>query len=75
MSDITSRIQTYLVRADLDRYLIDTLVIAKNIHTFMAALGDAPAFISDDTLYTYTVPLLGEDGACSLIDEMVADAI
>jgi L-methionine (R)-S-oxide reductase len=69
MSEITTRIQTYLVRADLDRYLIETPVIAKNIHAFMSALGEAPA-ISDDTLYTYRVPLLGENGACSIIDEM-----
>jgi L-methionine (R)-S-oxide reductase len=70
MSDINTRIQTYLVRADLDRYLVETPVIAKNIHGFMAALGEAPAFISDNTLYTYQVPLLGENGACSIIDEM-----
>jgi L-methionine (R)-S-oxide reductase len=70
MVDITSRIQNYLVRADLDRYLIETPVIAKNIHAMMAALGEAPAFISDDTLYTYQVPLLGENGACSIIDEL-----
>lgn len=70
MADITSRIQNYLVRADLDRYLIETAVIAKNIHAMMAALGETPAFISDDTLYTYRVPLLGENGACSIIDEL-----
>jgi L-methionine (R)-S-oxide reductase len=70
MSDITTRIQTYLVRADLDRYLIETPVIAKHIHGLMAALGEAPEFISEDTLYTYPVPMLTENGACSIIDEL-----
>ncbi len=69
-ADITTRIQTYLVRADLDRYLVHTPVIVKNIHAIMAALGELPPTFHLDTLYTYQVPMLGENGACSLIDEM-----
>ncbi len=69
-TDITARIQTYLVRADLDRYLLQTPVISKGIHAIMAALGELPPTFHLDTLYTYQVPMLGENGACSLIDEM-----
>lgn len=68
--DTTTRIQTYLVRADLDRYLVHTPVISKNIHAIMAAIGEVPPDFHLDTLYTYQVPMLGDDGACSLIDEM-----
>ena len=66
----TTRIQSYLVRADLDRYLVQTPVIAKNIHAIMAAMGGLPPDFHLDTLYTYAVPQLGDDGACSLIDDM-----
>ncbi len=66
----TTRIQSYLVRADLDRYLVQTPVIAKNIHAIMAAMGGLPPDFHLDTLYTYAVPQFGDDGACSLIDDM-----
>lgn len=68
--DIHTRIQTYLVRADLDRYLAHTPVIAKAIHGVMAAIGgDAPQ-LTADTLYTYPVPMLSEDGTCSIIEAL-----
>jgi L-methionine (R)-S-oxide reductase len=70
MQDINSRIQTYLVRSDLDRYLPHVAVIAKSIHGVMAALGELPPDFSQDALYTYRVPMLSEDGSCSLIDEL-----
>ncbi len=68
--DINTRIQTYLVRADLDRYLVHTPLVAKAIRSTMDAMGELPRDISLDTLYTYAVPVLGNDGACSLIDEI-----
>jgi putative methionine-R-sulfoxide reductase with GAF domain len=69
MQDIHTRIQTYLVRADLDRYLNETTVIAKCIRSIMDAMGELPD-ISLDTLYRYPVPMLSEDGSCSLIEEL-----
>ncbi|MCA2999686.1 MAG: GAF domain-containing protein [Burkholderiales bacterium] len=69
MQDIHARIQTYLVRADLDRYLNETAVIAKCIRSIMDAMGELPD-ISLDTLYRYPVPMLSEDGSCSLIEEL-----
>ena len=69
MQDINTRIQSYLVRSDLDRYLVQTPVIAKAIRGIMDAMGELPA-LSLDTLYRYAVPLLGDDGACSIIDEL-----
>lgn len=68
--NINTRIQTYLVRADLDRYLPHTPVIAKAIQGIMGAMGVLPADFALDTLYTYPVPVQSEDGSCSLIDEL-----
>jgi L-methionine (R)-S-oxide reductase len=65
-----TRIQTYLVRADLDRYLPHTPVIAKAIEGIMGALGVLPPDFNLDTLYRYPVPMQSEDGTCSLIDEL-----
>jgi L-methionine (R)-S-oxide reductase len=70
MQDINTRIQTYLVRADLDRYLPHVPVMTKAIHGIMAALGELPPQFDLQTLYTYQVPMMGDDGTCSLIDEM-----
>ncbi len=70
MSDTNTRIQIYLVRADLDRYLVETPVIAKYVHATMSAMGALPETFNLDTLYTYQVPMLSDDGACSLIEEM-----
>jgi L-methionine (R)-S-oxide reductase len=70
MQNSHTRIQTYLVRADLDRYLVQTPVIAKAIHAIMSAMGDVPPDFNLDTLYRYSVPMLSDDGACSLIEEL-----
>jgi L-methionine (R)-S-oxide reductase len=70
MQDINTRIQTYLVRADLDRYLPHVPMVSKAIHGIMAALGELPPKFDLQTLYTYQVPMLSDDGSCSLIEEM-----
>lgn len=68
--DIHTRIQTYLVRADLDRYLGSTADIATNIRGLMGAMGSLPPDFNLDTLYRYGVPVLSEDGSCSIVDEL-----
>jgi putative methionine-R-sulfoxide reductase with GAF domain len=70
MQDINTRIQTYLVRADLDRYLVETPVIAKYIRGIMDVMGELPPDFNQDTLYSYPVPMMSEDGSCSLIEEL-----
>jgi L-methionine (R)-S-oxide reductase len=70
MQNSHTRIQTYLVRADLDRYLVQTPVIAKAIHGIMSAMGDVPPDFNLGTLYSYSVPMLSDDGSCSLIEEL-----
>ncbi len=68
--DTKRRIQRYLSAADLDDLLAYAPRIELAIHNLMAALGGSAPEISLDTLYTYRVPLLAEDGTCSLLDEL-----
>lgn len=66
----TQRIQHYLVRANLDLLLDYTSVIEKTVATFIVSLGDLPPGFADDALYSYQVPMLSDDGSCSLIEEL-----
>ena len=63
------KIQRYLFACGLDALADHTPVIEKTIHDFIAQLG-TPMEVSNDALYRYDVPLISEDGSCSLIDEM-----
>ena len=63
------KIQRYLFASGLDGLADHTPVIEKAIHDFIAQLG-TPMEVSNDALYRYEVPLISEDGSCSLIDEM-----
>jgi putative methionine-R-sulfoxide reductase with GAF domain len=63
------RVQRYLFSCGLDELADHTPIIEKAIHDFIAQLG-TPMDVSNDALYRYEVPLISEDGSCSLIDEM-----
>ena len=63
------KIRSYLFTAGLDALADHVPVIEKAIHDFIAQLG-TPMDVSNDALYRYEVPLISEDGSCSLIDEM-----
>lgn len=65
-----ARVQQYLVRANLDSLLDYTPVIEKSVAAFIVALGDLPPGFADDALYSYQVPMLSDDGSCSLIEEL-----
>ena len=69
-SNVTQRIQQYLIRTDLDDLLDHTPVIEKCVRAFIEALGDLPPGFDENTLYTYSVPMMSEDGTCSLIEEL-----
>jgi putative methionine-R-sulfoxide reductase with GAF domain len=69
-ANATERIQQYLVRADLDELLDYTAVIEKCLRAFIESLGDLPPAFDDNTLYAYPVPMLSEDGTCSLLEEL-----
>lgn len=63
------KIRSYLFASGLDALGDHVPVIEKAIHDFIAQLG-TPMDVSSDALYRYEVPLISEDGSCSLIDEM-----
>lgn len=58
---------------DLDPALVEDL--AEALREFVADAGAAmPERVDEDALYTYRVPELSEDGACSLVEELAAEA-
>ncbi|MEP7154167.1 MAG: GAF domain-containing protein [Betaproteobacteria bacterium] len=63
------KIRSYLFACGLDALADHIPVVEKAIHDFIAQLG-TPMEVSNDALYRYEVPLLSEDGSCSLIEEM-----
>lgn len=63
------KIRRYLFTSGLDALADFVPVIEKTIHDFIAQLS-TPMDVSNDALYRYEVPLISEDGSCSLIDEM-----
>ena len=63
------KIRSYLFTAGLDALSAHVPVIEKAIHDFIAQLGTSMN-VSNDALYRYEVPLISEDGSCSLIDEI-----
>ncbi|MBI2380585.1 MAG: hypothetical protein HYV16_07510 [Gammaproteobacteria bacterium] len=57
---------------DLDPALVEDL--AEALREFVADAGAAmPAHPDEAALYTYRVPQLSEDGACSLVEELAAE--
>ena len=63
------KIRSYLFTSGLDALADHVPVIEKAIHDFIAQLG-TKMDVSNDALYRYEVPLISEDGSCSLIDEL-----
>ena len=63
------KIRHYLFAVGLDALADHIPVIEKAIHDFIAQLG-TPMEVSNDALYRYQVPLMSDDGTCSLIEEM-----
>jgi L-methionine (R)-S-oxide reductase len=68
--DITKLIQIYLFSADLIRLLPLASRIETAAHDFINMLGELPHEFDENALYRYPVPMLSDDGACSLIDEL-----
>ncbi|WP_028534789.1 GAF domain-containing protein [Paludibacterium yongneupense] len=65
----TSELAAYLKEQALDLETIEVQIAAMTLGAVLDA--DKPPAHSD--LYRFPVPLLGEDGACSLVDELAAE--
>ena len=65
-----TRITDYLQRAQLEISTANLAAIQRTIAALIDTLGDVTTRLSEETLYTYAVPMLSEDGTCSLLEEV-----
>src|SRR4051794_1323241 len=65
-----NRIAEYLRLAGLQSLYAREGDVQRAIHDLMEAMGEKVEVADPATLYSYQVPLLTEDGACSIVDEM-----
>ena len=63
-----ARIAGYLRAAGLAQLEGHEDEVALAIADFLEAMGEKVAIGDPASLYTYPVPMLGEDGACSVLD-------
>ena len=64
------RIAAYLRAAGLESLLGRETAVERAILDLMEAMGEKVAILDPASLYTYLVPMLSEDGSCSIVDEM-----
>jgi L-methionine (R)-S-oxide reductase len=67
---IEKLIRAYLFETDLESLLPLARSIEASTHDFISAIGELPYDFDEDALYRYPVPMLTEDGSCSLADEI-----
>jgi putative methionine-R-sulfoxide reductase with GAF domain len=70
MSESRGRIHDYLRIAGLESLFGREADIERAVRDLVEAMGEKVAFGDAATLYTYRVPMMTEDGACSIVDEM-----
>jgi len=70
MTEAAGRIAGYLRRAGLESLGGREANVERAVRDLMEAMGETVAVPDEASLYTYRVPLLTPDGACSVVDEM-----
>lgn len=68
--DTRGRISNYLRLAGLESLLGREADVERAVRDLMEAMGEKVAIGDPATLYTYRVPMLTEDGTCSVVDQM-----
>jgi len=68
--DAAARIATYLRIAGLESLSGREGGVERAIRDLMEALGEKVHIGDPDSLYSYRVPMLTEDGTCSIVNEM-----
>ena len=68
--DSTPRIASYLRVAGLESLSGREAAVERAVLDLMEAMGEKVAILDPSSLYTYRVPMLTEDGACSIVDEL-----
>ncbi|MGE5096084.1 MAG: GAF domain-containing protein [Betaproteobacteria bacterium] len=64
------RITEYLRLAGLQSLALREGEVERAVHDLVEAMGEKVGISDPASLYTYQVPLLTEDGACSVVDQM-----
>ena len=70
MSDARTRITDYLRIAGLESLMGREADVERAVRDLMEAMGEKVAIGDASSLYRYQVPMLTEDGTCSVVDEM-----
>ena len=68
--DAAARIATYLRLAGLESLSGREADVERAVLDLMEAMGEKVAIGDASSLYTYQVPMLTEDGSCSIVDEL-----
>lgn len=68
--DATGRIRAYLRAAGLESLVGREGEVERSIHDLLEALGEKVEIADPQSLYTYPVPMLSADGACSAVEEL-----
>jgi L-methionine (R)-S-oxide reductase len=69
-SGTRTRISDYLRLAGLESIIGREADVERAVRDFIDAMGEKVAVGDADSLYTYQVPMLTEDGACSIVDQL-----
>lgn len=64
------RIAAYLRIGGLESLIGREAAVERAIHDLVEAMEDKVAVLDPSSLYTYLVPMLTEDGSCSIVDEL-----
>lgn len=64
------RIDAYLDAAGLRGEEVESAEVSTALRDLLDALGELPDEFDEAALYRYVVPMLSEDGTCSLIEEL-----
>ena len=70
MNEGRSRIADYIRAAGLQTLTAREADVERAVHDLVDAMAERPAIREADSLYTYRVPMLTEDGTCSVADQM-----
>lgn len=70
MTEGAGRIALYLRRAGLESLANREADVERAVRDLMEAMSEKVEVAHADSLYTYRVPLLTPDGACSVVEEM-----
>jgi putative methionine-R-sulfoxide reductase with GAF domain len=68
--DAAARIATYLRIAGLESLSGREADVERAVRDLMEAMGEKVYIGDADSLYSYSVPMLTEDGTCSIVNEM-----